>query len=479
MTARIGRSRGVPARYVFAAVAMLGTFFNIQTLCFPPVALPAMVRRNSTDTYANDTVDVCIFGQAGQNSSSQVHGGEFDWDEAMQGYVMSAMAIGLVPSMIVAGRLVEIWSPKLLVAVSTVMGVLFTMLFPVFAKWDVNALIVSQLAAGLLMRKASVLSPLTASRGSWSTPWTGSSPSTSFPPHNWCGCCCGTSASTTPPKNTRESPRKSWPTSQPAMSKNRPRHYLCFRGGKCCLRHPSGLTSLWLSLQAGFLTPTSTTCLLTWWMFCITAQPRVPANHSTAVFLDECHSIRIHLTVGEEQPLYGSSSLVPYFQWHFICKSWRKKSHCARSPAPLCCPLSHAGLRRLPGHRAAGGVQRGRYSGPAGRRDGLQRRLHGRQQAQPHGPGHQLRRHAVRCAGSLRHLRRRARAHRQRPRHEPPANFVSVEQGFLHFCRCKCVLLRRVPYHRLSGRAAVEPVHDKSRQRRQGKGQSSIDRRCN
>ncbi|XP_063223225.1 sialin-like isoform X2 [Bacillus rossius redtenbacheri] len=168
MTARIGRSRGVPARYVFAAVAMLGTFFNIQTLCFPPVALPAMVRRNSTDTYANDTVDVCIFGQAGQNSSSQVHGGEFDWDEAMQGYVMSAMAIGLVPSMIVAGRLVEIWSPKLLVAVSTVMGVLFTMLFPVFAKWDVNALIVSQLAAGLLM--GAPIPAINAMLSSWFPP---------------------------------------------------------------------------------------------------------------------------------------------------------------------------------------------------------------------------------------------------------------------------------------------------------------------
>ncbi|XP_063223233.1 sialin-like [Bacillus rossius redtenbacheri] len=146
-----GRSRGVPARYVFAAVAMLGMFFNMLTNCFPPVALPAMVRRNTSDISEKDTVDVCIFGQAGQNSSSEVKTGKFDWDEVMQSYVMTAACFGLVPSMIVAGRLVEIWSPKLLVAVSTVMGVLFTMLFPVFAKWDVNALIVTQFVSGLLM----------------------------------------------------------------------------------------------------------------------------------------------------------------------------------------------------------------------------------------------------------------------------------------------------------------------------------------
>ncbi|KAJ9591412.1 hypothetical protein L9F63_002018 [Diploptera punctata] len=77
------------------------------------------------------------------------HNGEFDWDEEMQGYVLSASAYGVLATHMVGGRLSEIVGPKYVLGLGLLLTGLLTMLCPAAAEWSFGAFITVRVIIGI------------------------------------------------------------------------------------------------------------------------------------------------------------------------------------------------------------------------------------------------------------------------------------------------------------------------------------------
>ncbi|KAJ9591410.1 hypothetical protein L9F63_002016 [Diploptera punctata] len=119
------------------------------------VVIVAMVRTDSKEnetvsnvtTVAIDYDDVC----PGETSTSTTESnGEFDWNEKLQGYVLSATGYGIIITHLIGGRLSEKFGPKYIIGISLFFTGMFTVLCPLFARLHVIALIVLRVLIGIV-----------------------------------------------------------------------------------------------------------------------------------------------------------------------------------------------------------------------------------------------------------------------------------------------------------------------------------------
>ncbi|XP_063222059.1 sialin-like [Bacillus rossius redtenbacheri] len=149
----------VPARYVFLAIRVLDMFLSSFTEGVMPLAITSMVRTTTTTTSDTTTAanvsltssDMCPGSPEVTNnsSSSDSKGGDFDWSELTQSYVSNGPTYGSVLTMMLAARLVLLWSPKLMMAAGGILTVALTALTPALAHWDVRALIAARVLLGI------------------------------------------------------------------------------------------------------------------------------------------------------------------------------------------------------------------------------------------------------------------------------------------------------------------------------------------
>ncbi|KAJ6222360.1 hypothetical protein RDWZM_000905 [Blomia tropicalis] len=73
----------------------------------------------------------------------------FDWDETMQGHILGSFYYGYIASNINAGQLVDRVGARWLCGIITLASAMLTMITPLVARWDVNALILVRVCIGL------------------------------------------------------------------------------------------------------------------------------------------------------------------------------------------------------------------------------------------------------------------------------------------------------------------------------------------
>ncbi|KAJ8880745.1 hypothetical protein PR048_017215 [Dryococelus australis] len=147
----------IPARYVYLAVRMGDMFASSFLDGLMPLAITSMVRTTTTTADSSTTVanttsassDVCPGAPEATNSSSSSNkGGEFDWSELVQSYITNGNTYGALLFIMLAARLVQMWSPKMMVVGAAVLTIVIAFLTPALAHWNVNALIVARVVQG-------------------------------------------------------------------------------------------------------------------------------------------------------------------------------------------------------------------------------------------------------------------------------------------------------------------------------------------
>ena len=75
--------------------------------------------------------------------------GQFHWDETMQGHILGSFYYGYIATNINGGQLADMFGARWLCGIVTLISAIFTLLTPVVARWDVNALILLRVGTGL------------------------------------------------------------------------------------------------------------------------------------------------------------------------------------------------------------------------------------------------------------------------------------------------------------------------------------------
>nr|CAD7406334.1 unnamed protein product [Timema cristinae] len=142
----------IPARYVFVAVTILGSFLQTIRRSSMTVAITGMVKTkssaNSNSTFVN--TDVCPISNDSTTSSTSQKEGEFDWDEVTQGYILTSPIYGVVCTILIGVHFTRGWSPKKVIAIISISSSILHVLTPVVVRWNVTAFIVLRALEGLI-----------------------------------------------------------------------------------------------------------------------------------------------------------------------------------------------------------------------------------------------------------------------------------------------------------------------------------------
>nr|CAD7449534.1 unnamed protein product [Timema bartmani] len=146
----------IPARYVYAAVTILGSFLLTVQRSSMNVAITGMVKTkssaNSNNTFVN--TDVCPISNDTTTSITSQKEGEFDWDEVTQGYILTGPVYGVVCTILIGVHFTRGWSPKKVIAIINISSSILHVLTPVVARWNVTALIILRALQGLITGSA-------------------------------------------------------------------------------------------------------------------------------------------------------------------------------------------------------------------------------------------------------------------------------------------------------------------------------------
>ncbi|PSN29208.1 hypothetical protein C0J52_26020 [Blattella germanica] len=149
----------IPVRYIVATMCFLGLAVQYLVKVSLSVAIVAMVKvenkttesRGFTDVLSvavrSEESDVCPGGEIVSDSGSE--NGEFEWDEELQGYILSSYYYGYLATQLLGGRLSEIFGTKLVFGSGVFLSGLITILSPVLARVDASGLIAARVMAGL------------------------------------------------------------------------------------------------------------------------------------------------------------------------------------------------------------------------------------------------------------------------------------------------------------------------------------------
>jgi MFS family permease len=79
---------------------------------------------------------------------SNFQDGEFDWDEEIQGYILSAYYYGYVATQLLGGRLSEMFGSKVILGPRVLISGIMSLLYPVAARLHVGAFIAARVLTG-------------------------------------------------------------------------------------------------------------------------------------------------------------------------------------------------------------------------------------------------------------------------------------------------------------------------------------------
>nr|CAD7454717.1 unnamed protein product [Timema tahoe] len=150
----------LPARYVIVGMVFLGQLVQYMNKTNLPVTIVAMVKsssqsRQSSNSTLLNSQDVCPWTNATefQVSSSGTKGGEFDWTETMQGFLLSAYFYGYSATQLLGGRLSDRFGAKMIMGPGILATGLLSLLTPVVVKWHVAAFAVVRILQGMFSNR--------------------------------------------------------------------------------------------------------------------------------------------------------------------------------------------------------------------------------------------------------------------------------------------------------------------------------------
>lgn len=141
-----GLYNAIPTRYVVVFVAALANTISYTMRTNMSVTIVAMVNHT---TSSSDHGNSCPVPDDGSGSSGPEVEGQFHWDETMQGHILGSFYYGYIATNINGGQLADMFGARWLCGIVTLISAIFTLLTPVVARWDVNALILLRVGTGL------------------------------------------------------------------------------------------------------------------------------------------------------------------------------------------------------------------------------------------------------------------------------------------------------------------------------------------
>ncbi|XP_063223241.1 uncharacterized protein LOC134531457 isoform X3 [Bacillus rossius redtenbacheri] len=396
--------------------------------------------------------------------TAQEQEGQFDWDELTQSVVTNAATYGSLLTVLLGARLVELWSPKKLLVYSCFFYTALHMAVPAFARWSVYALVASRVAYGFILLVG-------GHRAHGSLVPSGRAPATQQH-HELSGepGLHSVHESLRVPHQRVRLGAGVLPVRRPA-----PRHQPAVRLPR--LRHPAGAPA---HLRGREELPRP---LHKQGAQDVAAPPVAPDDQMQTTVgahlsrgrhhLDQVH---IHHRASdlpqEDATLQHSEHRVRHVRHprdRLVRRAVLRRDLPLDPEEALPQPAHHlqdiqrhsdAGPGGDPGGGRPGGLRRPADRGAADAAPRRRRRLHGGQRAQLHGPGPQLRAHAVRLHQHRRRSRGHRLAHLRRRAHQQPGNTDGVEQDLLRVSGRLSAPLRHFLRVRFDGRAAVEQARE-------------------
>ncbi|XP_049765915.1 putative inorganic phosphate cotransporter [Schistocerca cancellata] len=135
----------IPLRAAVAILGFLGIAFQYVLKVTLSVAIGGMVKQTAQDDATDNTC-----GPAGANTTSGVsQPGDFEWDEDMQGYILSSYYYGYAPVNIIAGYTASRYSARWVYCTGLLMAGLFSVLGPLAAEGGPVVFMLTRIIVGI------------------------------------------------------------------------------------------------------------------------------------------------------------------------------------------------------------------------------------------------------------------------------------------------------------------------------------------
>lgn len=135
----------IPLRAAIAAMGILAIVSQYILKVTLSVAIGGMVKHVAQDSSADET---CPRADAANTNSTSSKGGEFDWSEEMQGYVLSSYYYGYAGVNIVAGYVAARYSARWVFTIGLLSAGVFTVVGPICASVGPELFMVTRILVG-------------------------------------------------------------------------------------------------------------------------------------------------------------------------------------------------------------------------------------------------------------------------------------------------------------------------------------------
>ncbi|XP_068218359.1 putative inorganic phosphate cotransporter [Palaemon carinicauda] len=145
----IPKPKGWGARHTLVVLGFTGLCVAYLNRINLSIAIVAMVAANSSTTTGNSS-EICPFPEDwNATSGGDMTGGEFDWDEGVQGILLGCFFYGYAISNFFGGLAVEYFGARIVMALSIFLSSLSSLLSPVCANTSVGLFIATRVVSGL------------------------------------------------------------------------------------------------------------------------------------------------------------------------------------------------------------------------------------------------------------------------------------------------------------------------------------------
>ncbi|XP_047004724.1 sialin-like [Schistocerca americana] len=136
-----------PLRYAIAAMGILAIFAQYVLKVTLSVALGGMVKHVAQESSAAD--ETCPLLGTANTTLTNNEEGEFDWDDEMQGYILSSYYYGYAGVNIIAGYLAARYSARWVFSLGLLAAGIFTVVGPICADAGALVFMVTRLLVGI------------------------------------------------------------------------------------------------------------------------------------------------------------------------------------------------------------------------------------------------------------------------------------------------------------------------------------------
>ncbi|XP_049837497.1 sialin-like isoform X1 [Schistocerca gregaria] len=134
-----------PLRYAIAAMGILAILSQYILKVTLSVAIGGMVKQVAQETSADET---CPLPDTASINSTDSEGGQFEWDEDMQGYILSSYYYGYAAVNIIAGYLAARYSARWVFVTGLLAAGVFTVVGPICADAGPVVFMITRLLVG-------------------------------------------------------------------------------------------------------------------------------------------------------------------------------------------------------------------------------------------------------------------------------------------------------------------------------------------